>query len=192
MRCRQERIGLVRGKRLRDELRSEGEIVDQGELDPAGREAALKRLDVALVKLQHDVRIERAEAPKQARKIIGREGHEVTEAELAFEARALAAERRAQLLRLGQEVPRLGQEVPPVRRERQPPGVMAQEELSAEHALELGDRRGYRGLRHIEQARRLAHARALGGGGEIGELLQRVADQFFRSRASNNYILSIQ
>ena len=64
MRGGQQRIGLVRREMLGDQFGSEGEIVDQGELDAAGRQSALERLDVALVKLQNDVGMERADVRK--------------------------------------------------------------------------------------------------------------------------------
>src|SRR5690349_16423153 len=113
--------------------------------------------------------MERTEPAQQARKIIGRESHEIAEAELALDAGALATERGAQLLGPREQVPRLGEELAPVGREREAAGVMAQEELGAENALEMGDRGRDRGLGHVEHSRSLGDVAALGGGREIGE-----------------------
>ena len=86
---------------------------------------------------------------------------------------------RLEFARMREQAARLDQHALARRRQGQPLGMVADEELDAEILLDLGDRRGDRGLRHAELARGLRDAAGLGGGDEIaegadGELLHRI------------------
>ena len=77
-----------------------------------------------------------------------------------------------QSLRLFQKLFCFLEQFAPGRRQRQPLGVVTQEELRAEFGFQLGNGRRNRGLRDIGPARGVRDAAGLAGGDKVAELAQ--------------------
>jgi hypothetical protein len=73
---------------------------------------------------------------------------------------------------VGDQLARLAQQAPARGGQRQTLGMMAQEQLKAEAALELCNGRGDRRLRDVELARRTGDAAGVGRSNEITEVLE--------------------
>jgi len=102
----------------------------------------------------------------------GREGDEAAKIELACKPAAEIECRQTKLVGMGDQLARLAQQAPARGGQRQALGMMAQEQLNAEAALELGDCRRDRRLRDVQLARRAGDAAGVGRGDEIAEMLE--------------------
>lgn len=111
-------------------------------------------------------------SPQQAGNDPGREGDEAAEIELARKPAAKIECRQAKLVGMGDQLARLAKQAPARGGQRQALGVMAQEQLESEPALQLGDRRRNGGLRDVELARSPGDAAGIRRGDEIAEMLE--------------------
>ena len=103
----------------------------------------------------------------------GREGDEAAKIELAGKSPAEIERRQAKLIGVGDQLARLAQQAPARGRQRQALGMMAQEQLKSETALQLRDRRRDRGLRDVQLARGPSDAGGIGRGDEVAKVLER-------------------
>ena len=130
---------------------------------------------VALLDVERDFRVAERERGEQAGQQEGRERDEAGCVDLAA---LRAAHRAGELLELacvGEEPPRLHQKAVARERQRQPLGMVADEELDLEVGLQPRDCGRNRRLRHPDLLGARRHAAGFGGGDEIAQRAQRQA-----------------
>ncbi len=171
----QDGEGRQARQRAEHDVVAELQIVGQGEEKAPVAQPGIELFLVADRAGEGDRLVLCLEAAAQARHDRRRDSKKAADIERSRHRAAQRLGVQLQLVGLGDEAPRLAEQVAPGGGERQSLRVAADEELHAEHRLEMAERRRDRSLRDVDRLRRAGDAAVLAGGEEIAELLQRIA-----------------
>ena len=144
---------------------------------------------VVLVGPDADQGLSRRQDAQEARQHDGSEGHETADIEIAGEAPGETAGLLGEFACLEEKSLGCRMQAPAGRRQGKTPGVLADKELDTEHILEVGNRGRHRGLGDGTAFCATRNAPGFGRGGEVAQLFQRVAYQFFLCNVSIENVL---